>query len=678
MAGLPDIRDVLAGTLRDVDAIARNEGALRTLYADLQAVNRTLDTRLKREAARRGGGSMRFSEASALAYQAQCRLVVEAAKRKIDGVTQRHCRAAEKKSIERTAQLLDGLGKHFGAPDLRAAAELTIASRRNRGPRGGARPPRPGGSIMRDYAGTMERYGETMVGKFEEVIRRGLLRGATQGEMIDSLCRLKGGVFREERWRAVRIVRTEVAGAYNGARFVELEGMAKKDPTIKKKIIAVLDKRTAKDSIAVNGQVRPMSGLFMDGAGRQYLYPPARPNDRETIIPWRDEWKDRTANKTKWERAVLGELSPEEEAELLDRLTKIQNAEKKSKDPKAKKPKAPPTPMQAPALPPTIQQRAEAAARKTVTVRSESGVPMAVDLDGQEVGRIHRDRSTPGSTGFEAFVKKKLRGDYGGEYRIGPFVTRAEAEAALIGEANARAARGGAKVEKWELVALDSAVDAGDTKKVRRMVRGALHDAGVMPRDAYFEELDTPLTLKPDREMPDANGTHAWGDGQVTLRESIFKDLKSTSTYRSMWNNLTPRENAILVAVHEELHGATPYKNSWFYMGSGASIEEVTVEMGARKVTAKLTGTPAHWGGGAYQKQIDQVAYIVADETGRTHLDEVWPKIAAAGLHMRRPGATTFDSAAGILDAFVDSLDVPASAKPRIRARLLAEVKAPK
>lgn len=686
MGGLPDIREVLRGTLADVDAIARNEGALRTLYRDLEAVNRTLEAKLRREAARRGGGDMRFTESSAIAYQAQCRLAVEAAKRKIDGITQRQCRAAEKKSIERTAQLLDGLGKQFGAPDIKAAAQLTSASRRNLGPRGGRRPPRPGGSIMRDYQTSMLRYGEVMVGKFEEVMRRGLLRGATQDEMVAAMCRLKGGVFREQRWRAVRIVRTEVAGAYNGARFVEMEEMAKRDPTVKKKIIAVLDNRTAPDSIAVNGQVRPMSGLFMDGAGRQYLYPPARPNDRETIIPWKGEWKEQTKNKGKWERAVLGELDKDEEDELIERLKKIQEGKDKPKPGSGakRKPKTPPTPMQAPPPPPTIQQKAELMARGQVAVELNRATGHnEVKLAGLTTGTVELDFgdfSKPPRYRAMARVRPRVAG--GPTAPIGTYDTREEAEAALVGDANARAARGGAKVDKWDEKELVAAVDAGDAKKIRRMARGALHDAGVMPRDAYFEHADTPTRVKPDAQMPDAAGTHAWDDGEVTLRESIFKDLKSTSTYRSQWHNLTPRENAILVSVHEELHGATPYKSPYFYMRYGATVEEVTVEMAARKVTAKLTGGLPNYRGGAYQPQIDQVADIVSEafagDTPLNRSSKAMLAIADAGLKMRGPDATPFDTPDGILDAFVEALDVPASAKPRIKARIAAEVKAPK
>lgn len=55
---------------------------------------------------------------------------------------------------------------------------------------------------------------------------------------------------------------------------------------LKKSAIATFDARTSYDSYPVHGQVRELDEMFEDGAGRRYLHPPGRPNDREKEIPW--------------------------------------------------------------------------------------------------------------------------------------------------------------------------------------------------------------------------------------------------------------------------------------------------------------------------------------------------------------------------------------------------------
>lgn len=76
------------------------------------------------------------------------------------------------------------------------------------------------------------------------------------------------------------------ASAYNDARLIGLHETREEHPHIGKKILAFFDQRTAYDSVMVHGQIRALEDSFIDGAGRVYLMPPSRPNDRETVIPW--------------------------------------------------------------------------------------------------------------------------------------------------------------------------------------------------------------------------------------------------------------------------------------------------------------------------------------------------------------------------------------------------------
>jgi hypothetical protein len=178
-----------------------------------------------------------------------------------------------------------------------------------------------------------------MAQQFSRIIQVGLTSGATVDQMVASLVahggpkglrvslvakevapgvvqriregRFKQGLFVERKYWAERIVRTEVAYAYNGAAMEGLHALKKEGEPVKKKIVATFDARTAADSIAVHGQVRELDQPFVDGAGRVYQHPPARPHDRETVLGWFDHWAETPSSEppTESERAAAMELA---------------------------------------------------------------------------------------------------------------------------------------------------------------------------------------------------------------------------------------------------------------------------------------------------------------------------------------------------------------------------------
>jgi hypothetical protein len=164
------------------------------------------------------------------------------------------------------------------------------------------------------YAASVEGYGVGVMRQTDRALMEGLQEGLTQGQMVGRLRAGRGpvslravsihpganvrvgattvpeGVFLRSRAHAIAIVRTETAEAQNATALDVARAEREEYPDVQKKILATFDERTAFDSIAVHGQVRPIDGLFVDGAGRRYLRPPARPNDREIVIPWRSDW----------------------------------------------------------------------------------------------------------------------------------------------------------------------------------------------------------------------------------------------------------------------------------------------------------------------------------------------------------------------------------------------------
>lgn len=302
----------------------------------LTDADRILAARLVVEAQQQGGEDARFTGASAIAYRRQIGTVVQLVQGRLNGLTASQARTAIDESMAETIGLLETLETRFTGIArplrIRQAETMARASEQTRA------------TLLRQHATSVDRYGGSMIRQFETTIATGLVGGMSQREMVASLTGHGGptgdvsmaavalpngqvvrvrvenipeGLFKRYRFWAERIVRTETANAYSAARMDGLFAARTSDfPDLKKKILAVFDNRTAPDSLGVHGQVRELEGFFQDGAGRVYQRPPARPNDRETVIPWRDHWPDTasTAPLTKSEQheesKALGSLYP--------------------------------------------------------------------------------------------------------------------------------------------------------------------------------------------------------------------------------------------------------------------------------------------------------------------------------------------------------------------------------
>lgn len=171
--------------------------------------------------------------------------------------------------------------------------------------------------VLASYATSVDRYGERMIGIFSQSIAKGLLTGRSFDSMTEELVGKRGprgvvslaakvapngavvrlreeeigeGLFVRHRGWAERIVRTEGMSALNGGALEEIVEQRQTFPDLMKKLVETFDKRTARDSYVAHGQVRAPGEYFTDGAGRRYLHPPGRPNDRGVVIPWRTAW----------------------------------------------------------------------------------------------------------------------------------------------------------------------------------------------------------------------------------------------------------------------------------------------------------------------------------------------------------------------------------------------------
>lgn len=142
-------------------------------------------------------------------------------------------------------------------------------------------------TVIERYPRSIEAYGQAVAAQVQGALSSTILSQASSARTVELIQR----ALDSETWRAERIVRTETHAAYNAAH---LEGLRRvRDegtiPNLRKSALVTFDRRTAADSLPMQGQVRELEDFFSDGAGRRFLHPPGRPNDREKEIPWIDD-----------------------------------------------------------------------------------------------------------------------------------------------------------------------------------------------------------------------------------------------------------------------------------------------------------------------------------------------------------------------------------------------------
>ena len=98
-------------------------------------------------------------------------------------------------------------------------------------------------------------------------------------------------------WKIRRIVRTEMSRIYNGTKMISYQEFNRDNfqGRMLKRMFHPMDNRTAEDSKlwAIKDPAIPMNQLFRmvlpNGNVQEGLYPPLRPNDRATLLPFLPE-----------------------------------------------------------------------------------------------------------------------------------------------------------------------------------------------------------------------------------------------------------------------------------------------------------------------------------------------------------------------------------------------------
>jgi hypothetical protein len=156
-------------------------------------------------------------------------------------------------------------------------------------------------SLLDRFKKSSKLYGQPVVNKIKDELSLAIIQGEGLDAAVDRVVGTSG-IFHRQRWRAERIVRTELSWGYGVAKQRGMEVL--RDgyvPGLQKRLVATWDNRTGKDSKELDGQVVEVSAPFIwhvkNAKGRVkrtvlYMQPPNRPNDREVVIPWHPGWPD--------------------------------------------------------------------------------------------------------------------------------------------------------------------------------------------------------------------------------------------------------------------------------------------------------------------------------------------------------------------------------------------------
>lgn len=158
-------------------------------------------------------------------------------------------------------------------------------------------------SLIAANASSFKRYGAVVTKAIQSELAVSLASGETPIEAIDRI-RATADL---NWWQSERIVRTEMAYAYNSAHADSIEAAHQDLRDLGKRWCELvsdttglpLDNRVAPDSLVLHGQVTTATGVFVMPPDQRvsatvwnktFRSSPNRPNDRSVTMPWRPHW----------------------------------------------------------------------------------------------------------------------------------------------------------------------------------------------------------------------------------------------------------------------------------------------------------------------------------------------------------------------------------------------------
>lgn len=179
--------------------------------------------------------------------------------------------------VEDSVREMDAFDKYFGGGIGKLPLDSIIESTD------------PENILLNRYESSIDSYNESLRNLFQQSLTQNLIQGKTWTQTVWDM----ENTFNMEEWKLSRIVRTELHGIYNQSKMNGFETI--RDgyvPDLMKTLYNPMDSRTAEDSIYVESLklIVPINEPFRyKWKGKEYVFmtPPARPNDRAILIPYR-------------------------------------------------------------------------------------------------------------------------------------------------------------------------------------------------------------------------------------------------------------------------------------------------------------------------------------------------------------------------------------------------------
>lgn len=267
-----------------------NQIGVKRLKKQLEEAQRDLEQRLRRAEGLRGPGKDSFTAEQLRVTIVQVRDVLRELQKGMKDLVLEQGKQASDKAVGEQLEYLRRAERRFRGINaripireasmldrVRKGTESSILHRIERDPK------HPG------RKGVMNRYGSTVIEKFEEKLRQRFLARQSWDQVRNELISESDFLQKAPAHWAERIVRTETMGAYNRAGWETTRASQQALGDMVKILSATFDGRTAADSYAVHGQIRRPHEAFVSWFGR-YQHPPNRPNDREVVVPHRVSW----------------------------------------------------------------------------------------------------------------------------------------------------------------------------------------------------------------------------------------------------------------------------------------------------------------------------------------------------------------------------------------------------
>lgn len=150
----------------------------------------------------------------------------------------------------------------------------------------------PRALLLEQFQASIATYAEGLRGDIARRLGVHMAKRSPWRDMVlDVAGRLDSALIQGARWKAERIVRTELVDALSTGHQLGLEAAAEELPGLKRQWDAHLDARTSRVCLHLNGQVVGVREPWRF-EGREIMRPPALPNCRARVIPWRAEWAE--------------------------------------------------------------------------------------------------------------------------------------------------------------------------------------------------------------------------------------------------------------------------------------------------------------------------------------------------------------------------------------------------